>query len=166
MDQEKSEGRASFSPQKLLPSTTVILYEPCVQRMSLTWRVLCHQRADNRLWGFIGGAQELGENIIECAIREAYEETGFHVTIERLACIDSALDSNIMHYPDGQIIQYMNITFTARLLDNTLYDQYRLSQESIDMGWFYSHQLPQPFSDAHAWRLFQAIHINQAPPVR
>lgn len=39
-------------------------------------RVLLIRRADNGLWALPGGAMELGESIIECAIREVWEETG------------------------------------------------------------------------------------------
>jgi 8-oxo-dGTP pyrophosphatase MutT (NUDIX family) len=41
-----------------------------------TGRVLLIRRTDNGLWALPGGAMELGESIVDCAIREVREETG------------------------------------------------------------------------------------------
>ena len=38
--------------------------------------ILLQERADRNIWGLPGGCQELGENLRETAVREAYEETG------------------------------------------------------------------------------------------
>lgn len=141
-------------PQRVLPSTTVIIYEPPLPGLATSWRVLCHQRSDNGLWGFVGGGQEVGESLPACAVREAKEETGLEV--ELLACC--AVDSDPTHgavllYPDGGCVQYMNVTFTARILGGTL----QRSAESLAFCWASPERLPQPFAAAHAWRLRQAL---------
>lgn len=39
-------------------------------------RVLLIRRADNGMWALPAGAMELGESIVDCAVREVREETG------------------------------------------------------------------------------------------
>ena len=155
-------------PTHLRPSTTVIIYEPYVRGMEVTWRVVCQHRADNHHWSFIGGAQEIGESLPACAIREAYEETGLRICLERLVCVDSdPAHGAIMQYPDGNVVQYTNCTFLARCLDPDPQRQLRwASEEATEVAWFPVLALPQPFTLAHQWRLHQALMINQHPPVR
>ncbi len=47
-------------------------------------RVLLHLRGDIRLWSLPGGGVEPGEAWEEAAVREAYEETGYRIAIDRL----------------------------------------------------------------------------------
>ncbi len=153
------------NPDRLLPSTTIIIYEPYATEGAVSWRVLCHQRADNGYWGFVGGAQEIGESLAECARREALEETGLPVHLERMVCVDSDPQYGaVMLYPDGNVVQYVNVTFLARLA--TTEAVLRKSEESSALGWFLVNELPSPFSTLHQWRLTQALRLNQHPPVR
>jgi 8-oxo-dGTP pyrophosphatase MutT (NUDIX family) len=147
-------------PQVLRPGTTVI----CVDSfLAAPWRVLLHQRADNHWWGFVGGCQEIGESIQDCAIREAYEETGYVVAIERLVCVDSDPEQgNICIYPDGNIAQYTNVTFLARVIGGEL----QCSEESLIVRWFQVNALPTPMLRTHAWRLEQALYSFVTVPVR
>jgi ADP-ribose pyrophosphatase YjhB (NUDIX family) len=39
-------------------------------------RFLLIKRADNAIWAFPAGGMEIGESLVDCAIRETYEETG------------------------------------------------------------------------------------------
>jgi len=39
-------------------------------------RFLLIKRADNGIWAFPAGGMEIGESMLDCAIRETYEETG------------------------------------------------------------------------------------------
>ena len=49
--------------------------------------ILLQERTDRNMWGLPGGCQELGEDLRETAIREAYEETGIKLDIENLVLI-------------------------------------------------------------------------------
>jgi len=53
-------------------------------------RLLIVQQEHDRVvdWGPLGGALEHGESIEECAIREAYEESGLRVKLRRLLAVD------------------------------------------------------------------------------
>ena len=142
-------------PKMLLPSTTVIVVEDL---HVFPWNVLVHQRADNRHWGFPGGAQEAGESIQDCAIRECHEESGYHVHLYQLTSLDSdPTHGAIVQYQDGSV-QYTNLTFVATVLSGTL----RVSHESLAVHWASIHNLPQPFLVTHLWRLHQALmHFHE-----
>jgi 8-oxo-dGTP pyrophosphatase MutT (NUDIX family) len=43
--------------------------------------LLMIERTDNGLWALPGGAQDLGESVVEAARREVHEETGIDVEI-------------------------------------------------------------------------------------
>ena len=160
-------GPICQNPSRIVPSTTVIVYRPDGGYMQTIWWVLCHKRLDNGMWGFVGGAQEVGESLRECAVRETYEETGLYVKIERMVCIDSDPScGSIMQYPDGNIIQYTNVTFMARCPESPNDALHLNTTESSALAWYPTSSLPQPFSTLHAWRLQQALAINQHPPVR
>ncbi len=162
-------GNPVFRPPMLLkPSTTVIIYEPYVDNMTVTWRVVCQHRRDNQYWSFIGGAQEIGESLPACAEREAFEETGLLIKLERIVCVDSDPHQGaIMQYPDGNIIQYTNVTFLARSLRPSCSTRLTWSHdEAITVGWFPLQALPTPLTPPHHWRLQQALALNQHPPIR
>jgi len=46
-------------------------------------RVLMHQRRDFRIWSLPGGHIEVGESPEDAAVREAFEETGYRIRINR-----------------------------------------------------------------------------------
>lgn len=163
-----SKGQPIFKePSKIIPSTTIIIYEPFVKDLRLSWHILCHQRADNHLWGFVGGGQEIGESLLECAKREAKEETGLDIILERLVCVDSdPAHGAVFQYPDGNVIHYTNCTFIARIADPYATAPIMPCKESRAMAWWDIDMLPQPFSPLHFWRLTQALKPNQHPPVR
>ncbi len=143
-------------PKALLPSTTVIVVEDLE---TFPWVVLVHQRTDNQHWGFVGGAQNIGESIQDCAIRECDEESGYRVRLHRLTSLDSdPMHGAIVQYQDGPA-QYTNLTFVATVLSGTL----RVSCESLAVHWASIYNLPQPFLATHLWRLHQALMQRHKP---
>lgn len=139
-------------PQQLLPSATVIIVETFGVYTVTDWNILVHQRRDNGYWGFVGGRQEIGESIQECAMREAREETGLDVHLCHLTSIDSHPEhGSVVCYPDGNIVQYTNMTFLAIPKGGTL----QCSHESFVVTWCRMNELPKPFLPSHMWRMQQ-----------
>lgn len=144
----------SQMPTRVVPSATTIIVPSGPWPRSLPWWVVIHQRADNNHWAFPGGHQDIGESILNCARREAMEETGLAVDIHSLICVDSdPTEYAINVYPNGDVIQYCNLTFLAFTDEHML----ALSSESRAIRWARTDTLHQPFLPAHAQRLAHAM---------
>lgn len=134
-------------PKAILPSITAIISD--ASRTDEHIWLLCHQRRDNVHWGFPGGAQNVGESILETVHREVKEETGLDVRIDGLVCVDSnPTHGALCSYPDG-VVHYTNLSFACTWIGGEL----RLSEESLRLAWYTPLALPQPFLETHAWRL-------------
>jgi ADP-ribose pyrophosphatase YjhB (NUDIX family) len=81
--------------------------------------ILVTQRADNQQWCVPGGYMEPGESLTEACQREVYEETGLHVTVERLINVYTHPHQLIV-YPDGNQWQLVVLHFAARVQHGTL----------------------------------------------
>lgn len=105
------------------------------------------RRADNRLWALPGGYQELGESPAECARREFYEETGYHIRITRLIGVYSSL-----RYPATTHVnrnrEVTHILFSGEIIDGSP----KPSDEAVEIGWFPEDDLP-PLSEGHPIRV-------------
>lgn len=99
-------------------------------------RVLLHQRSDTGEWALISGILEPGEQPANTAAREAYEEAGVHVEVERLA---SVVADQPMTYPNGDVVQFLDITFRCRAVGGSA----RVNDdESLAVEWFAMDELP------------------------
>ena len=153
-------------PQVLLPSATIIIVWPDVYESDAPWEVVCHKRSDNGYWAFPGGRQEIGESILACAAREALEETGIVVCGLRLESVDSDPEQGaIVTYPDGNTVQYCNLTFTGYPGSSKSWELC-MSEESTQLRWCRTDHLPEPFLPSHQWRLAQAISRHRSPSSR
>jgi 8-oxo-dGTP pyrophosphatase MutT (NUDIX family) len=47
-------------------------------------KILLEHRVDSNRWSIIGGALNIDEDLVSCAIREAYEETGLSLDKKQL----------------------------------------------------------------------------------
>ena len=140
-------------PKCILPSVTIIMPHGNHWNEGGPWNVLCHLRSDNGFWGFPGGAQNIGESIVQCAKREMLEETGVHAHILGAVALDSdPCKHAICSYDDGTV-QYTNVTFLATWITGDLMP----SDESLFLRWCHTDNLPQPFLKSHRWRLHQAM---------
>ncbi len=93
-------------------------------------RILMQRRVDNGYWALPGGTMELGESIVQTAVREVFEETGYRTKVTGLVGVYTD-PTHLIEYSDGEIRQQFNICFTARLLDGAL----RGSAESSAVAW-------------------------------
>ncbi|WP_420630940.1 NUDIX domain-containing protein [Candidatus Leptofilum sp.] len=87
--------------------------------MDKNGRILTIQRQDNKAWALPAGYCDLGENVAQTAVREAFEETGLAVELERLLGVYSGPAFNYTH-ANGDQVQDMGAVFRARIVSGTL----------------------------------------------
>ncbi|MCX5555522.1 NUDIX domain-containing protein [Streptomyces sp. NBC_00038] len=142
--------RATAGQQLLwLPGVTAIVFDDA-------GRVLLGRRTDTRKWSVIGGIPDPGEQPAAAAVREVFEETAVRCVVERVVLVQALAP---VTYENGDICQYMDITFRCRAVGG----EARVNDdESLDVGWFDVDALPelnefcqlrikQALSDAPTW---------------
>ncbi|MEU5311382.1 NUDIX domain-containing protein [Streptomyces sp. NPDC021562] len=140
--------RASAGHQLLwLPGITAIVFDD-------DGRVLLGRRTDTGKWSVIGGIPEPGEQPAVCAVREVFEETAVRCVAERVVLVQ-ALDP--VTYPNGDVCQYMDITFRCRAVGG----EARVNDdESLEVAWFDVDALPE-LNQFGTFRIKQAL--SEAP---
>ncbi|MFI2612218.1 NUDIX hydrolase [Kitasatospora sp. NPDC018619] len=116
-------------------------------------RVLLARRADDGRWAPVGGILDPGEQPADGVVRECEEETGVVVVPELLA---SVTVSPQVTYPNGDVTQYLVLTFRCRAVGG----EARVNDdESLDVGWFGLDELP-PMVEAEHERLRHALECE------
>ena len=106
-------------------------------------QVLLQKRGDSGLWGFPGGAVELGESPEAAAIREVREETGLDVAVGSLIGIYT--DCQIS-YPSGDQAHSVCIAYELQQTGGTLGSD---DPETADLRWFSLDEHPALFCRQH-----------------
>jgi 8-oxo-dGTP pyrophosphatase MutT (NUDIX family) len=122
--------------------------------------ILLQHRADNLLWSMPGGALEVGETPAQGVVREVLEETG--IGCEPVALV-GVYDKRLWK---ARVAQHIYIfTFLCRPLDGKNIAQPASHMlETVEIGWFAEHDLPEELSEGHRQRIshaFQAWRGNQ-----
>ena len=107
----------------VVPSTTAVVTDE-------QDRILLVKRSDNDLWALPGGGMDLGESIVETAVREVKEETGLYVEVTGLIGVYTN-PLHVMAYTDGEVRQQFSLCFTTRLIGGQL----QVDSESTDIAW-------------------------------
>jgi ADP-ribose pyrophosphatase YjhB (NUDIX family) len=113
----------------VVPSTTAVVTDE-------HGRIVLVHRRDNDLWALPGGGMDLGESIVQGAVREVKEETGLDVEVTGLIGVYTN-PHHVMAYDDGEVRQQFSLCFTTRLLGGEL----RFDSESTDITWIEPDQL-------------------------
>jgi ADP-ribose pyrophosphatase YjhB (NUDIX family) len=100
-------------------------------------RILMERRSDCGLWGFVGGRVDAGETIEQAATREAFEETGLEIQVDRLLGIYSGIENRVVTFPDN-VVQLVDVVMTASILSGEL----TRSHESEALQFFALDDLP------------------------
>ena len=123
-----------LAPQKLQPSTSAIVVRE-------DGKILVQKRRDNGKWGLPGGIMDVGETIAASCLREVKEETGLDVEIVRLTGLYTDPATQVVAYPDGNVVQHVAASFECRVVGGTL----ALDDESTALEWADPRALPEPF---------------------
>jgi ADP-ribose pyrophosphatase YjhB (NUDIX family) len=108
----------------LVPSVNVIV-------TNASGDILLIRRSDNQNWAVPGGGIDLGESMVQAAVRETKEETGVDCEITGLVGIYTDPKHVILYTSNGEVRQEFSIVLTARVTGGTP----TCSDESIDVRW-------------------------------
>jgi ADP-ribose pyrophosphatase YjhB (NUDIX family) len=112
--------------------------------------VLMVRRSDNGAWTPVTGIVDPGEEPAVAAAREALEETGVVISVDRLA------STSVMRevvYDNGDRASYLDLTFACTWVSG---EAYVADDESTDVRWWPVNGLP-PMSDSMAQRVAAAL---------
>jgi ADP-ribose pyrophosphatase YjhB (NUDIX family) len=115
---------AAPKASSVVPSANVIVFND-------QGEILLIRRTDNGNWAVPGGGMDLGESIVETAVRETAEETGITCEITGLVGIYTNPRHVILYTSNGEVRQEFSIVFTARPVGGEL----RPSSESAEPRW-------------------------------
>ncbi len=113
-------------------------------------RILLGKRTDTGRWALISGINEPGEEPADTLVREAVEEAGVRIAVRELVSVHA--DPREVTYENGDRVQYLELLFTCRLLDEPCAACVS-DEESSDVGWFDPAQLPDPLSESSRERI-------------
>lgn len=115
----------------LVPSTTAAVRDDA-------GRLLLIHKVDNDFWALPGGGMELGESIVDAAVREVVEETGLTVVLTGLVGIYTD-PGHVMAYDDGEVRQEFSVCFHARVLHGTPRED---GSETKEVRWVAPDEVP------------------------
>ncbi len=100
-------------------------------------RILMERRSDCGLWGLIGGRIDRGETVEQAGVREAKEEAGLDVRVERLVGVYSNPLRRTVTFPDN-VVQLLDVVMEASIVGGEL----AISEESLELRFFALDDLP------------------------
>ena len=111
-------------------------------------QILLQERTDRDKWGLPGGCQDLGEDLRNTAVREAFEETGIKLDPNEIVLIDTLSGASRKNsYPNGDIV-YNNTSLY--LADVSMEDASNLKgdSETKRLRFFNPEDVPENLMDA------------------
>ena len=115
---------AAPKANSLVPSVNVVVTNDDGQ-------ILLIKRSDNDNWAIPGGAIDLGESLVQAAIRETLEETGVTCEVTGLVGIYTDPRHIILYTSNGEARQEFSIVLTARYVSG----HPTTSDESDEVRW-------------------------------
>jgi len=124
---------------KIGPRKTLLAYATALIR-DAEGRLLFQRRTDFDWWGLPGGIVEIGETFSECAVREAREETGLQIRVQRLIGLYASPQWDF-RYPNGDEVQQFTVALECVVTGGALHPDGR---ESTFSEFFPLDRLPCP----------------------
>ena len=103
-------------------------------------KILLQKRSDLGIWDMPGGSPENGENVVEQAVRETYEETGLRAINPVPFGFASHPETQIIHYPNGDVCHFHDLLFFATEYEGKLIVS---NAETLAVDWFKPRGLPE-----------------------
>jgi ADP-ribose pyrophosphatase YjhB (NUDIX family) len=123
---------AAPAANSMVPSVNVVVSDD-------VGRVLLIRRTDNGNWAVPGGAIDLGESMIDAAVRETREESGIECEVTGLVGVFTD-PRHLIHYTSNdEVRQEFSIVLVGRVVGGEL----TTSSESSDVQWTEVAQLPE-----------------------
>lgn len=91
----------------LVPSVNVVVAND-------SGEILLIRRSDNNNWALPGGAMDIGESLVDAAVRETLEETGIRTEVTGLVGIYTDPRHVILYTSNGEVRQEFSAVFEAR----------------------------------------------------
>jgi len=141
--------------QQIRPSVSAVILN---ERREL----LLQRRSDNGQWGLPGGSVEIGESVSEAIKREVQEETGLLIEVMRLVGVYSDPKLQVVRYPDGRVVHFINTCFECRIVGGQL----RTCPETLELAYFEPATLPQMLVSLHRVRITDALRRQARAAIR
>jgi 8-oxo-dGTP pyrophosphatase MutT (NUDIX family) len=119
-----------------LPAVTAVIRREVPGRAPGTEELLLTRLADNGQWSPLTGILDPGEEPAVGAAREALEEAGVVVTVDRLVSVSTS--PRITH-PNGDLAVYLDLTFDCRWVSG---EARVADDENVDVRWWPADALP------------------------
>ena len=137
----------------LLPAVSIQIFDDA-------GRILLGRRSDTGKWATVGGIINPDESPAQTAVREAMEELGVEIEIERVAGVYGLPRTT---YPNGDLTQYVTVSFRCHIVAGTP----RVNdEESLDVGWFALDALPADLSLTQRQRIDDASAPGRDLPAK
>ena len=110
-------------------------------------QILLQERTDRNMWGLPGGCQDLGEDLRDTAVREAYEETGIQLSPDKLKLIDTLSGkARKNYYPNGDIVYNNTSLYLADVTINDI-NTLKGDSETKRLAFFDLENIPENIMD-------------------
>lgn len=125
--------------------------------------LLWQKRGDFDWWGLPGGVLELGESFSQCCVREALEETGYHVEPVRAVGLYSGPQFDV-RYPNGDEVQQFTLALECRIVGGEgRVDGHEARAQAFFAPSAFPVTSPWYAAMAHGWQSGQASAFFELP---